>query len=204
MLRCSTWGKEEGRCRGGLTKGETGSPQECSGKEGPGWESAVAPDTVLKSHGGAWGEYQHLLYSFLHLTLPLYPRCPNRQPCSLALTERRAGLEQRYLSSSARGEGQPCPGQPVSVSSQCLTDPPGCPWKHRTRGPRVPEGQAQTHGSVPTRRDLVKDEKPFLVGTSQASQHRKDKSQSLPRPLCPCLSLILCSAHTEICPYLGD
>lgn len=36
----------EGGCGGEPTKGETGSPQEHSGKEGSGWESVVPSETV--------------------------------------------------------------------------------------------------------------------------------------------------------------
>lgn len=42
---------------------------------------------------GVWCEHQHLLCIFLQLFLPLCARCPSRQPCSLALTGRSAGLE---------------------------------------------------------------------------------------------------------------
>lgn len=49
MYAARLGGREEqrGKVQGGANQGETGSPQECSGKEGPGWES-VPPETALK------------------------------------------------------------------------------------------------------------------------------------------------------------
>lgn len=98
--------EQRGEVQKGPTKGESGSPQECSGKECPGWESEVPPETVLKPS--------------ILLSAPQEPPHLSQVPQQAALLSGSHWEEYRAVSST-RGEGQLCPGQPVSVSSQCLT-----------------------------------------------------------------------------------